>query len=514
MARTREPIDDDDQASSSLSSPSSTTSPLTPDESRAPSSEPTTKDTEDAPKEPASGPQRTRSASVASGKGSNTDSKEKRKRSRVTPEQLIHLERFFSMDRSPTAARRKEISESLGMQERQTQIWFQNRRAKAKLQDGKNKGRGGLVEMPPDTPPELCAGFDASLHNLIHEDEPVTIIPCTDLSIGTWKRIATTVSRHDLVAYVCETKRCLTWFIHSSGFGFKMEISFDSIVETKFTNAAPGTGLASFFLDRPPVFYMETVAEGMNSVPLRGWRRCGDWTEGLQATKILRHDLVGTAVQLAHLLRTINNNTSGSEIALHHPSYASHSSPSPGLQSPQIVGYVQPAPEMHPTSGTEYYGYDQRRRFSAPAVNPRIVDPTNRSPSMPVYPPSMQSAVPIPESMYSDYSMDSPKPNRFRPPELDLTANYHNMSLSRNVARRVSYGGDEPPHSSGSTTHSSYNTPSPPLLTTPYNPPGYWNSPAPGNMSNMRVGMASPANPAAHRLSYDYSAMGRPSELQ
>jgi hypothetical protein len=37
------------------------------------------------------------------------------------------LERFFSMDRSPTAARRKEISDLLGMQERQTQIWFQNR---------------------------------------------------------------------------------------------------------------------------------------------------------------------------------------------------------------------------------------------------------------------------------------------------------------------------------------------------------------------------------------------------
>jgi hypothetical protein len=53
--------------------------------------------------------------------------REKRKRSRVTPDQLVHLERFFSMDRSPTATRRRDISELLGMQERQTQIWFQNR---------------------------------------------------------------------------------------------------------------------------------------------------------------------------------------------------------------------------------------------------------------------------------------------------------------------------------------------------------------------------------------------------
>lgn len=53
--------------------------------------------------------------------------KEKKKRTRVTPEQLVHLERYFAMDRNPTAARRKDISELLGMQERQTQIWFQNR---------------------------------------------------------------------------------------------------------------------------------------------------------------------------------------------------------------------------------------------------------------------------------------------------------------------------------------------------------------------------------------------------
>jgi hypothetical protein len=37
------------------------------------------------------------------------------------------LERFFAVERSPTASRRREIGERLGMQERQTQIWFQNR---------------------------------------------------------------------------------------------------------------------------------------------------------------------------------------------------------------------------------------------------------------------------------------------------------------------------------------------------------------------------------------------------
>lgn len=76
---------------------------------------------------PSTGVQRTRAMSKSHDKAGPSDSKEKRKRSRVTPEQLAHLERFFATDRSPTAAKRREISELLGMQERQTQIWFQNR---------------------------------------------------------------------------------------------------------------------------------------------------------------------------------------------------------------------------------------------------------------------------------------------------------------------------------------------------------------------------------------------------
>jgi regulatory protein PHO2 len=90
---------------------------------RPSSASPSDSNDADIGKLPSSGPQRSKSISGTGGKWE----REKRKRSRVTPEQLIHLERFFSMDRSPTAARRKEISDLLGMQERQTQIWFQNR---------------------------------------------------------------------------------------------------------------------------------------------------------------------------------------------------------------------------------------------------------------------------------------------------------------------------------------------------------------------------------------------------
>lgn len=114
----------DDQSSldSAASSPSSSSrSPTTPF-AHPPNCAPSPESSMDRVREPALGPQRTRSVSSSS-KGD----KEKRKRSRVAPEQLIHLERFFAADRSPTAARRREISELLAMQERQTQIWFQNR---------------------------------------------------------------------------------------------------------------------------------------------------------------------------------------------------------------------------------------------------------------------------------------------------------------------------------------------------------------------------------------------------
>ncbi|KAI0029756.1 hypothetical protein K488DRAFT_55683, partial [Vararia minispora EC-137] len=240
----------------------------------------------------------TRSAYRASSRAARSGvDREKRKRSRVTPDQLVHLERFFAMDRSPTAARRREISQMLGMQERQTQIWFQNRRAKAKLLDGKSKTKSDPT--PPQTPPELRQGYETELQKLIHEEDDITIIPCYELTIGTWRRIATQVGKHDLVTYACEKRRCLVWYIQSSGYGFKIEVPFDTIRETTFQSTMPGRGLASFYITQPPSFFIEDLisADGAYTGQ-RSWKRSGDWTEGSQASHELRHDLVGSSAQL------------------------------------------------------------------------------------------------------------------------------------------------------------------------------------------------------------------------
>ncbi|KAG6336371.1 hypothetical protein ID866_2728 [Astraeus odoratus] len=472
----------------------------------------------DASKEPASGPQRDGSSSSAPPPGPKPE-REKRKRSRVTPEQLVHLERFFAMDRSPTAARRKEISDMLGMQERQTQIWFQNRRAKAKLQDGK-KGRGGSAESPPDTPPELSTGYEAELHSLLHEDEPITIIPCTDLSIGTWRRIATTVGKHDLVAYLCDTKRCLTWFIHSAGYGFKMEIPFDIIADTEFTNAAPGSGLASFLLSHPPNFYLEVLsppASSQATEPMRHWKQCADWTEDQQATKVLRHELVGSAVQLAHVLRHLNAHTSGSDIRLHSPSYFNQDA------SPTPVEMPQSAIPSLPTSSQHYRGdginvhppeqllHGLREPYSgtAPALRPVGKHDSNHSA---IEAPAMSSTPHQGHYGHAYHSYPSGQPN-IPTNNATMFPDFPSSTVLHNVPHpsAAPHGHPYPPHgvvrpySAGSGHRMPYDgrivspypadgrppsvamthtpsTPSPPLLTTPFYPAG----PA-GSVSNTRT---------------------------
>ncbi|GJE85680.1 homeobox domain-containing protein [Phanerochaete sordida] len=318
-----------------------------------------------AAQEPSSGPLRSRSGSRSHDAAG--DAKSKRKRSRVTPEQLAHLERFFAADRSPTAARRKEISDMLGMTERQTQIWFQNRRAKAKLLDGKLDQES--MELPPDVPPELAAGWDTDLQLLIHEDdEPITIIPCQELTVGSWRRLASTHTKYDLVAYICHNRKTLAWFIHASNCGFKMEIAFDSVIDTKFTNNSPGMGQASFILSRPPTFFMEHAGRepGPGGIPIRVWRPSADWTEKKQASKVLRHDLVGAAIQLAHVLRTIASAKAGPSVPLYPITYdGGHPASRHGAAlSPSLVGGM-----IDEIAGPSQRQQSSARRFSRASVH-------------------------------------------------------------------------------------------------------------------------------------------------
>ena len=319
------------------------------------------------------------------------------------------------------------------------------------------------------------------------------MIPCTDLSIGTWRRIATTVGMHDLVAYVCDAKRCLTWFIHSAGYGFKMEIPFDHIIDTQFTNAAPGAGLASFLLSEPPHFYLESVPpDGLGP---RLWKRCADWTEDQQATKVLKHDLIGSAVQLAHLLRNLSTSSQGSDIRLHSPSYhpASQSSPNSIEISNSSLGRPSHCHQREdnfnghrPEDKRVYSDHSPHEPHGDPHFSPTEVNATEliHGPPSAEYHTYHRPAVSYSDShhssMYSSY-LDSESLNT-SPIEYESIDGLEHQGQRSYLGHRAPqyfdesriskpYQSEELQRNSTSAPASELGTPSPPILTAPFHPP-------------------------------------------
>jgi len=102
----------------------------------------------------------------------------KKKRKRISPDQLRILEKIFVTHQHPTLNLRKQLAMELNMTPRSVQIWFQNRRAKARHMEFKPQLSNGIS-------PDLiydAIGYSSTGQRFMNGTEKVSIA-------STWNRI-------------------------------------------------------------------------------------------------------------------------------------------------------------------------------------------------------------------------------------------------------------------------------------------------------------------------------------
>ena len=121
------------------------------------------------------------------------------------------------------------------------------------------------------------------------------MITATAVTVGSWHRMK--ISQHDLMCFYKLNERAFSWHIRDSNYHFKMMISFDTIASIEL-NVLDDHISAQIDLDliEPPIFFMETNGQ---------WIQCSDFTEGTQASAILRHTVRGLASDLRQELLTV-----------------------------------------------------------------------------------------------------------------------------------------------------------------------------------------------------------------
>jgi hypothetical protein len=183
------------------------------------------------------------------------------------------------------------------------------------------------------------------------------------------------------MAWICEKKRCFTWFVKGTEYSFKMQVSLDSLKELTFKNADPGKAFLTIQISRPPTFYIRRHLKREVGVP-PCWRQCDDWTESKVATRTLRHVLGGPSLPLASVVTYIRNQMEQvTSTNLHATDYSpdncpplSATSSTPGYSSPSTsvddTIYLNPAPsERHYVS---QHGWDPS---PIPDNQPPVCDP-------------------------------------------------------------------------------------------------------------------------------------------
>ena len=123
------------------------------------------------------------------------------------------------------------------------------------------------------------------------------LITASALTVGTWHRMK--ITQQDLLCHYHSTERTFAWHIRDSDYHFKMMVSFDSIASIEISTL-PDNVSADIHIDlaEPPLFFMENGGDN-------NWIQCSDFTEGMQATCILRHTIRGLTADLRQELFNI-----------------------------------------------------------------------------------------------------------------------------------------------------------------------------------------------------------------
>ncbi|KAI8070755.1 hypothetical protein BC940DRAFT_351950 [Gongronella butleri] len=274
-----------------------------------------------------------------------------RKRTHLSGEQIASLQASFDNNPLPDATIRHRLAVALNITERTVQIWFQNRRAKArKMEAGpsnastsryqatfrtmmtpdqfekqssapppssmtatmasqqtrassaatRQRPRSASKPEPPKPkfldhlmPPTRAMSEDHLLQphdslSLSPAEMPLVMLPAQLLRIGTWTRFASTVTDDFGLLCTCNGSG-LVWQIQANGQDFRIHIPMAAIAHLSFGPLPEDPTMASLQVQLDS----SCLAFSM-SLHKREWVRCGDFSEDMQATRLCTHELQGS----------------------------------------------------------------------------------------------------------------------------------------------------------------------------------------------------------------------------
>ncbi|KAI9244439.1 hypothetical protein EDC94DRAFT_439913 [Helicostylum pulchrum] len=277
-----------------------------------------------------------------------------RKRTHLKPDQVVILQESFNSNALPDSTVRSQLARDLGVTERTIQIWFQNRRAKARKTECPQSNGDTSSNLKSSwmdsntrhsTPPRYQATFRTmmtperfeelkhdgqqqvrkrprssskperkslqlinSMHRAVSEGTnhvfptdiaPIQMVhfPVHVLRIGSWTRFAhaspnTNQTDWDLVCHGSPLDREFIWKVQAEGHHFRVQVGFDSIDQIRLCQQVQlETG---DIVGQLEIELSLPVAFSMWRFGKDNqWIRCGDFTEDKQASVDRVHVLQG-----------------------------------------------------------------------------------------------------------------------------------------------------------------------------------------------------------------------------